>query len=166
MTHDFRTCPCALCQATAAQMESRETIPISDKMEQLHEQQDRMMGQYGFYCHYVFGSPDEPNKVNIHTHGVLESFQHPDLQMVLPLPQKVALNIFHNIVDRIKEGEVFIPNSIVYGVIKTLPVKFMAAQEGDRDVLRIIFPDKQGIIEQEYMDHNYAQQYEGCSYDP
>jgi len=67
-----------------------------------------------------------------------------------------------------KAGEKFKAGDLVEKVIKDLPVMFVTAHEGGRQLLRIIFPDKNGKFPNEKgCDRQFALQpaVEGGSYE-
>jgi len=76
-------------------------------MKKLKNQFDKMMKDYGWAAHYV---PYDDNHINYHTHGLSENFNHPDLQIVLPISMENAHGIVSNIIDDIKEGNKFYEN--------------------------------------------------------
>lgn len=49
-----------------------------------------MMRKHGWYAHFVPDDNKYPNSINYHTHGLEDSFGHPDLQICFPLPPKIA----------------------------------------------------------------------------
>lgn len=102
--------------------------------------------EYGFFIHFVAKDSSSPTLFNTHTHGLERSFKHLDLQIVCPVPEQLAMYVFHTVVDFIKKGKSFADGEISYDVLD-LPVKFVAAKECDRDVLRIILPDTKGLVD-------------------
>lgn len=129
------------------------------RLEELHEFHKKSMDKYGFYIHFVPDALDNPSLMNIHTHGVVESFAHPDLQIVIGLPQRVALTLMHTMVDWIKEG-----NKVEIGkeydfVLQGMNVLFIEVKEQKRTVLRMILPDKQGKLKETEIAEPYKQQY-------
>ena len=48
------------------------------------------MERFGWYVHYV---TDAPSGADVHTHGLRESFDHPDLQLLVRLPCPVAIEV-------------------------------------------------------------------------
>ena len=133
------------------------------KIKEVHIWQDECIRKYGFYVHAV--GADEFNRANYHTHGLYESFQHPDLQIVISIDPNIAHDIFLSLAERIKKGEIFSPDVLYMKVIKNGAVKFVQATEGDADsprrkVLRVIFPDPQGNIDKEKVSGIYRDQYE------
>lgn len=107
------------------------------------------MKQYGFYTHFVFDDDHDnsPSGVNLHTHGISESADHPDFQITVSLDPEVANGIFHNLYDRVKAGDRFgegvVAKDILGGGMK---VTFISAVECGRPVLRVILPDPAGNI--------------------
>jgi hypothetical protein len=50
------------------------------------QKEQALMKKYGWLVHFVPGSEGVPFGMNIHTHGLLESFGHLDLQICLNMP--------------------------------------------------------------------------------
>lgn len=129
--------------------------------EKLIEWQKKCLLLHGWYMHYVYDDQNSPYSVNIHTHGLIENFNHPDLQVCMPLPKKIIHNIVVEIVNRIKERTLFIDKDQNYGDILAggYRVKFIDAIENGRPVLRMILPDKAGHLEYLDMGPEYQEQY-------
>lgn len=123
--------------------------------------QTSCMIEYGWYMHYVFDDELSPFSVNIHTHGLLESFKHPDIQVCIPLPKEVVHTIFANIVSSIKDGTLVLEKNKYYDDVLAggYKVKYIDAVENGRPVLRMILPDKAGHLEQLDMDPDTQEQY-------
>lgn len=119
---------------------------IKIKNSELHAWENVMINTHGWYVHLI---PSTVNKdiMDIHTHGIKESFGHDDFQIVAPLPDITAQSIFASFIDRIKAGEKFVNNQIVSKIIGGYEVKLVNAIESDRIVLRIILPDKYGKLD-------------------
>ena len=130
-------------------MRSNKSNPDARQLDPVAWAKDKMK-RFGWYIHFVPNDKEFPNDINFHTHGIAESFGHPDLQICFPLPQQVAHQILHHIVDEIKQGKTFEPGrkygSIIAG---NLNVEFIDAMEFDRPVFRIVFPNKEGNYEGE-----------------
>lgn len=105
------------------------------------------MEKMGWYAHYVFNCDKSPANTNIHTHGVLESFNHKDLQICLPLPPNIAHGVFYTIIENIRKGKTYEVGQLYDDVLHGYSVKFIKAREMDRTVLRIVLPDKDGLFE-------------------
>lgn len=109
--------------------------------------QRERMKTHGYYCHVVPDSPECPYGLNAHTHGFMESWSHPDIQIVLPMPLELISSIFSRLAGNVKEGIVYLADGTHYeGVIDDFDVRFMHATESGRDVLRLILPDEKGCL--------------------
>lgn len=113
--------------------------------------------KYGWFSHYV-GGKDE---ANIHTHGLVSKHGHVDLQLVIPVPQKTAQMLFWSLVDKIAEGRTFEAGEVVGEVLQGYDITFANAEEQGRRVLRLILPDKDGNLQPEESDPQYAAQWQG-----
>jgi len=129
-----------------------------DGAEAVHEKETAMLQKHGWFVHFVPGS-DVPYGLNIHTHGLLEIFEHPDLQICMAMDPQTAHGILADIIeDKIKKGEKFEAGKKYEKIIGNgYNVLFLNASEGDRTVLRMIFPDKDGGF-----DGPMSNQLEGC----
>lgn len=117
--------------------------------------------KYGFFVYCV---PEaDPMVYNCHTRGLKEKFNHCDLQIYIKLSPQLMMSIFHNIVDRIKAGEKFKHNDIVPNVIGNYSVRLVNAKEDDRNILRIIVPDRDGCLMPNEIDKFHARQYQGVT---
>ena len=139
-------CKCAMCSSG---------LPREEALEEMRNWQNECVSKFGFYVHYV----NEGEVIDVHTHGLVETHDHPDLQIVLPIDPKTSHSVINNVVAKIEEGQVFSDGMVVEDIIQNFSVKFVDAKEGDRDVLRIILPDPQGKIEPDEIDAKYAIQY-------
>jgi hypothetical protein len=118
--------------------------------------QRKALEKYGFYVEYVSDDPDAPNRFNCHTHGIEQSFGHPDFQICLPASQDSAMAIFHALVRDVKTGTQYqvgkkYPDILGNGYL----LEFIKAKECGRDVLRLLIPNKYGKYEGEV----YANQF-------
>ena len=105
---------------------------------------NKCMAETGWYAHYV----PENNVVNAHTHGLIDSQNHLDFQILFPIEQKTAHSIFTTLCDRVKNGERFHNNDVLENVIGNgYKIKLFLTNEGNRPVLRIIFPNVDGNLE-------------------
>lgn len=127
--------------------------------ESFRKQEQDMIDKYGWLIHFVEPDPDYPLNVNYHTHGMVDNLDHPDLQIVVPLPPQVANSLFHTIVNYIKLGDKFEDGSFAEKVVKHYSVKFVKAKENDREVLRIIIPDVDGNLERDTIVGDLGKQY-------
>jgi hypothetical protein len=140
-----------------------ETRPDDETIEQrfveVRARQQQMIEKYGFTIDMVFPSGGSEHW-NIHTHGVLESFGHPDFQVVLNIGQRNVLGIFHLLVDRVKKGEKFVEGTDYDCIAQGFPTRFIKAKECGREVLRLIVPDTQGHLDPQSISYPYSLQYE------
>lgn len=148
-----RLCECKICEA------QRQGKSHQEGMAEYRKWEHKQMEKYGWYSHYV--PPDTAGLANIHTHGIQESFGHPDLQIVVSLAPNLVSSIFANIVERIKAGEKFVAAEKVSKIITDFDITFADAIENDRWVLRIILPDAEGNLELGKIKGLLARQYEG-----
>ena len=79
----------------------------------------------------------------IHTHGLPEHFDHPDLEIRLAVPPRQRYALLVPLVEAIKAGRCF-HDGDEDPKIFAVPVRFIARTESGRPVLRAIFPDPQG----------------------
>lgn len=120
-----------------------------------------MMKKYGWIVHFVTECDDYPYDVNIHTHGLAENFNHPDLQVVLNLDTQIVHDILCDTVVRIKAGERFEPGRTYERIVDNgLRVKFIEAEESGQKILRMIFPDENGRSDIEEIDEKFQRQYQ------
>lgn len=112
------------------------------------EMRDRLsMNMYGFLTHAVMPCEHCPDAVyNLHTHGLEESNNHKDLQIVLPVDPKIAHQIIWIIVHLIENGFKCIPGKRSSEVFDGMDVEFMLAEETGRQVIRVLLPDKNGKL--------------------
>ncbi len=118
------------------------------RRQQFEEQQATLMEKYGWVAHYVPGV--DTNYVNYHTHGFKDKWNHRDFQIVFPMPPEVAHKIFWGLSEMMEKGKKFADDDLgldVWDVITNLPVRMMKVKEGERDVLRVIMPDPNGLFE-------------------
>lgn len=143
-------CECVVCQHGPAELERI---------------QNESLQKYGWFAHYVGeleGQPldREANLVNFHTHGLNDTHNHLDFQVVLPVPPKVCHSIFWRLVNLIEEGRVFEEDEVTSGVIgNDYQVTFKKVREGNRQVLRVIMPDASGNLDEDELSGMYKEQY-------
>jgi hypothetical protein len=132
-------------------------VSCEDGIDAAVEMEQQFLRTHGWYAHVV---PE-----NYHTHGIPMSFgHHPDIQVVLPISPDQVHQIVAGVVEKIKEGTVFVPGERVAGIIRGMDVMFVEAMEGNNHaVLRMILPDPNGNLDRQTMDPMYAAQYDGIS---
>jgi hypothetical protein len=132
---------------------------MNEEIKRMQEHEEECMRLCGWYYHVVMGKESSPTHFNVHTHGFTETFDHPDLQVVLPIPD--CKSIFSELANKIANGYVIRCNELISGIIQE-PYKIMVkwAVESNRAVLRLIFPDKNNSY---HDDKIYAKQFVGTS---
>jgi len=107
------------------------------------------INEYGFYAHYVYeteGNREFNGLANLHTHGLKESFNHMDLQLVIPINMQTASGLFHTVAKNIKKGKTYQAGKLYDDVIRNYFVKFENFTDKGRPVLRMILPDEKGFF--------------------
>lgn len=154
---------------------TRRRMPDDDPMERLHRWQRDMMKKHGWYAHYVPGDTSSPTEFNAHTHGFLDTWKHPDIQIVLAMSQEVIHGIFRTVAEHLKEGKKYEPGTEYPEIVVGYDVRFAWAREGSethfkpgsqihvvgRPVLRMIIPDPHGRTDRSTMAEDYRIQWEG-----
>jgi len=129
--------------------------------EAYEEWEKQQMDEHGWFVHFILGDAETATGSCAHTHGLPKTFEHPDLQITCPLPEKTAHNILIQAVELIRHGVKFINgedyDSVIGGDLK---VRAFQATEGGRSVIRLIMPDKHGNLDKEKMEGPFASQYE------
>lgn len=123
-------CPCEACEGNMSP-------------EDVNKRTDEFVEKYGFCVHAVMNAGPY---VNIHTHGFERSWNHPDFQIVLPFHEDLVSKILWDLADQVKKGRVFKAGEMADRVIKNYPVKIVAAEETGHNILRVVFPDKNGLF--------------------
>lgn len=119
-----------------------------------------MMDKYGWYAHYVPSGDGTPTGANYHTHGLERSYDHKNIQIILPLSFQTAHGLANTIIAEIKKGTKF-EAGVDYDNIMAngYKVRFIDATECGRPVLRLLIPDKNHKFE-----GMYALQLEGLEH--
>lgn len=118
--------------------------------------------EHGYYIHYA---PPEGNQdfVDYHTHGLEQSRNHKDFQVLLPAGADILYSqttyspmvampadfttickIISGLVDLVDKGAVFQSGMELYEPIYNYSVKIVDSTENGRAVLRILLPDENG----------------------
>jgi hypothetical protein len=116
-------------------------------MKQVYKQHQEILKRNGFVIHVVPGQ--------VHTHGLLENYDHDDIECVVPVSSSIIYTILNDIGQRIKAGEKFVADIEYDKIIKNFNVKFIKSDPG----LRLILPDPEGQLDREKMQPEYAVQY-------
>ena len=89
-----------------------------------------------------------PYLCNAHTHG-MEKYGHMDFQMVLRTSDQEIARILNTLGLRVQAGERFHAGDCVSGIYTDCDVRLDAFEETDRQVLRVIIPDKYNVFPEE-----------------
>jgi hypothetical protein len=105
----------------------------------------------GWYMHYVPSGDGTPFGANAHTHGFAENYDHPDIQICVPVDPKIMHSIFWTVFnDFISKGIKLKPGKYYNGIIQNYNMLALEAEECDRQVIRLCVPDAQGEYKGEY----------------
>lgn len=127
--------------------EGYECEACKNGIEALREKEQALLKNPGWFVHFVFDDEKYPFNTNFHTHGLLENFNHTDLQICLPAPPETSHNIMTNIVEMIKEGKTFEAGKKYPDILgNDLLISFLESEEGGRPILRLICPEKDGTF--------------------
>jgi hypothetical protein len=131
------TQPAGLC-TTPGCAEHEHTPEENDAWER------QCMEEFGFFSHYV---PDAAERfVNLHTHGFDESWGHPDFGIVLPITMELGTVILQRLAELVKGGEQFVDGGTYDHVLQGLRVRMVSVPETGRKILRVLIPDKAGVL--------------------
>lgn len=140
-----------------------ECFGCSNGKEAMITWENEMMALHGWYVHCVPDDTEAPNNFNCHTHGISDTFNHPDLQICMPMRQKSFMGFFHLLVGRIRNGERFKPDVIYPDIMEgDYKVTFISATECGRPVLRLIFPNADG----NHLGEKYQRQFMLTEHNP
>lgn len=123
-----------------------------ETFKKLRDWEEQCLIRHGFYIHAVMGTAytprtkEDPELLDVHTHGLLEKYNHPELQIVFPLgvlSPEVLHQIIHNAVDLIKEGKKLEEGKTYENVIQNYQVGIL--NSGNHR--RIILPDDKGNLQ-------------------
>ncbi|MFV1010082.1 DUF4262 domain-containing protein [Bacillus cereus] len=105
-----------------------------------------MLQEHGWHTHCILAEDNDGTHANYHTHGLVETYNHRDLQIVLNIDPEVAQDIFYTIIEEIKHGERFEQGIEYNSIIEGFPIIMKTFKEMNREVLRILLPDERGIL--------------------
>ncbi|MDH6674332.1 hypothetical protein M2277_005024 [Paenibacillus sp. LBL] len=105
-----------------------------------------MLKKHGWLMHAVPASQYDGVHANYHTHGVFESWSHMDFQITLDMNPIMAHSIIEVAVENVKEGFRYGNNKVYDNILVGMPVMMKVFFECDREVMRIVLPNKKGEI--------------------
>ena len=125
-------------------MNSKEQQKAYDDWE------ERCLIRHGFLIHHVINPDNEGTQgipiLDSHTHGVLEKWDHPEIQLIFPpgmLADGCEGALIHAVVDQIREGTKFQEGGEYEKILKG---KFRATFIKAGENLRLILPDPEGNL--------------------
>ena len=123
---------CAVCQEA-----QREGVSHDEAMRRALIREAHMIEQTGWVAHVISDAP------LAHTHGCNETYGHLDFEVRLPASPIMRYDLLLALVGAVKAGQTF-HAGVESPTPFQCPVRFVERQEGDRTVLRAIFPDDKG----------------------
>jgi hypothetical protein len=124
--------------------EKHECEACKNGIEHAIDKHNKAIETFGYVVHHVFGDPHYPFNTNVHSHGFLENLNHLDIQVCLPTDPQVLSEVFDNLSNKILSGQTFEVGKKYSDVVKDYEVTFAMTEEGGRNVLRMIVPDRNG----------------------
>jgi len=104
------------------------------------DKEKKLIKKHNYIIHY------HKHQADIHTHGITELEQHPELEIRFPLPEDVCQHIFAQVYLLIKDGKRFNDNDYINGII-SLPLKVVHRTGSDNNpTLRILIPDPKHLF--------------------
>lgn len=120
----------------------------NDHIKEILDKQNELMGRYGWYAHIVTDCKSmDTEPFNAHTHGLPETFEHPNLQIIYTeLSQKEISDIFTEVIDSYVSKGYKLHEGLVLELTKyKTSVKFVPTTSYDNEnVIRILLPDGNG----------------------
>ena len=114
-----------------------------------------MLEEYGWYMDIVPAEEYDDVHANYHTHGVQDNYNHMDFQIVLDMDPEIAHQIFVELIIEVSNGKSFIEGKEYPDIIEEFNVAFKQYKEMGRDVLRVLLPDRNGILPTEEICEEY-----------
>lgn len=114
-----------------------------------------MLEEYGWYMDIVPAEEYDDVHANYHTHGVQDNFNHMDFQIVLDMDSEIAHQIFVELIIDVSNGKSFIEGKEYPDIIEGFNVAFKQYKEMERDVLRVLLPDRNGTLPTEGICEEY-----------
>ena len=120
-----------------SQLQAAEGVSYAEALARIQQRDDALIAQYGWVAHAITTLP------LIHTHGLPEHFEHPDLEIRLAISHDKRYDLLAALVNAVKAGHHFTAGQEDTTVF-SVPIRFIAREESGRSVLRALFPDPDG----------------------
>jgi hypothetical protein len=119
-------------------------MTTNEGLDLLLAQEEGMIKKFGWVAHYV---PDVPGKcIDYHTHGIQEGHNHMDFQVVFPINPEMIHTFMHGLYSVVKDGGVIPVETRYADVLQGYDVYFRVYEQGGRNVLRMLLPDKNNLF--------------------
>ena len=122
------TCSCEVCHS---EFDQDTALAVSQQRDA------ELIDRFGWVAHAILDIP------LIHTHGLAEGFNHPDLEIRLDVNPQKRHELLTVLAEAVKMGRQFKPGD-EDTTLFSVPVRFISREESGRMVVRAIFPDPQG----------------------
>lgn len=120
-------------------------------IKKLQKQEEEMVKKYGYVVHLV------AEAANYHTHYLMESFGHPELEIRLNIDPQVAAHFLNKLGERVVAGEKFTDKQILKDFFNP---GFDGLLVKSSHGLRLIVPDEAGCLDKDEMNSVFAVQFE------
>lgn len=131
-----------------------------EQYDQAMLKRHEMIEKYGYIIDQVFGYDVEAKHdfgpavfFNTHTHGLREAFNHPELQMILPVGSQIVMMTIHKVVDDyIRAGKSLTDGQVIKNPFDTgydIFVKHHRQLDEDgneEEYMRLMIPDRDNKI--------------------
>lgn len=124
-----------LCEVCALQQAQNLTYDEAIALSNQHDAE--LIAKVGWVAHALTDAP------LIHTHGLLEHFDHLDLEIRLAVSPQQRYDLLAPLAEAVKAGCRF-TTSEEDTTVFSVPIRFVIRCESGRSVLRAIFPDPEG----------------------
>lgn len=111
------------------------------------KKEKEILDRVGWLIHYILGDPLFPNQTNIHTHGLPDKYNHPDIQICLHISAEMATGIIHSIISNIQNGFKYEAGQSYDNIFKNYDIQVVERMEGERHLLRFLLPDKKNTLD-------------------
>lgn len=120
---------------------NKNYIDISKRKDKMYKEEI----DWTIQCIMPYPPKSNPFHINYHTIGMEEKYDNLDFQIVLPVDKNTAGLILNYLCHLVKRGYTITEDTIVKGLTDdNNEVYFVKRKEGNREVLRLVFPDNRG----------------------
>lgn len=118
------------------------------RRQAMRKHEEMLLQKHGWILRYVFETEDREfdGLANIYTEGLQENFEHMDIQVVIPYSQQAIYPIVFHMVEMIKRGTVFAPETRSSEILDGADVYFRKFEYRGKPILRMFIPDKNRFL--------------------